>query len=310
MHTTTIGTDALICPDIRNTVGESPVWDHQTQRWLWIDQVGKVFRLDPATGQVSQWALPEKTGSMVLRPNGHLVASCETGIFDVDLHEADPSGGVHGTPTLTRLADITHPKSGMRFNDGRCDRQGRLWVSTFVMDTALGQAAGEWFRFTPGDGLTPSGMDGFVIPNGSAFSPDGKRFYCADSHRDVRMLWTFDLDTDEGVLSNKRPFADLRQEVGRPDGAAVDTDGCYWVCGIEGGCIMRFTPAGVMDRKILIPMVKPTMCSFGGSDGRTMLVTSLCRGEAELATDPHAGRVLMFRPGSQGIEEPRLADAN
>lgn len=283
-------------------MGESPVWDNLTKRWLWIDQVGQAYRLDPATGKVSQWALPEKTGSLVLRPNGHVVASCETGIFDVSLTDGAPA-------TLTRLASITHPKSGMRFNDGRCDRQGRLWVSTFVMDTALGQAAGEWFRFTPSSGLAPSGMDGFVIPNGSAFSPDGKRFYCADSHRDVRMLWAFDFDTDAGALSNRQPFADLRHVVGRPDGAAMDTDGCYWVCGIDEGCIMRFTPAGVMDQKILIPMKKPTMCSFGGDDGRTMLVTSLCRGEADLATDPHAGRVLMFRPGSQGIEEPRLADA-
>ena len=301
MHLSTIGTDALICPTVRNAVGENPVWVGSQQCWMWIDQIGAVFRLDPQSGEVRQWTLAEKIGCMVLRPDDGLVSSCETGIFKVDLLDS-------GEATMTRLASITHPREGMRFNDGRCDRQGRLWVSTFVMDTSRGVPAGEWFRYTDRDGLTASGFGGFVTPNGSAFSPDGRRFYCSDSHKDVRMLWVFDYDIDDGVPSNKRPFADLGATIGRPDGAAVDTDGCYWICGNDEGCIMRFTPEGEMDRKIFIPMKKPTMCSFGGDDGRTMLVTSLCRGDADLETDPHAGRLLMFRPGSQGIEEPRLAD--
>ena len=300
MQLTTIGTDALICPTIRNTVGENPVWLAPEKCWMWIDQVGAVFRLDPASGEVRQWNLAEKTGCMVLRPDGGLVCSCETGIFDVVLQDG-------GNTTMTRLASITHPKEGMRFNDGRCDRQGRLWVSTMVMDTTLGEPAGEWFRYTDRDGLAASGFKDFVTPNGSAFSPDGRRFYCSDSHKDVRMLWLFDYDIDDGVLSNKRLFADLCATIGRPDGAAVDTEGCYWICGIDEGCIMRFTPDGKMDRKIFIPMQKPTMCSFGGEDGRTMLVTSLCRGEKDLETDTYAGRLLMFRPGSQGIPEPRLS---
>ena len=299
MNLTTLGADTLICPEVRNAVGESPVWDGDSATWLWIDQAGKAFRLDPATGQTRHWSVTEKIGSMVLRPDGGLVCSCETGIFDVDLGEGDAA-------RMTRLASVTHPKPGMRFNDGRCDRQGRLWVSTMVMDISLGDAAGRWFRYTRQDGLMASDFGGFVIPNGSAFSPDGKTFYCSDTHRDVRMLWQFDYDTDTGTPSNQRPFVDLRTEVGRPDGAAIDTDGCYWICGLDEGCIMRFTPQGKLDRKILTPMQKPTMCSFGGTDGQTMLVTSLCRGEKDLETDPHAGRLLMFRPGAQGIVEPRL----
>ena len=263
--------------------------------------MGQIFRFYPTSGEVRHWSLSEKTGCLMLRPSGDPVCCCETGVFEVALNEGAQA-------SMTRLASITHPKDGMRFNDGRCDRKGRLWVSTFVMDTTLGEAAGEWFRFTRNDGLTRSGFGDFVMSNGSAFSPRGERFYCSDSHRDVRMLWVFDYDIEDGVLSNKRPFADLRNAIGRPDGAAVDTDGCYWVCSIDESCIMRFTPSGEMDRKILLPMRKPTMCSFGGNDGRTMWVTSLCRREADLLSDPNGGRVLMFRPGSQGIVEPRLLE--
>lgn len=301
MQITTIGPDALICPEIRNNVGESPVWDQHARCWSWIDQAGKAFRLDPASSKVHSWRLPEKIGSMVLRPDGHMVCSCVSGIFDVDLGDDEAAG-------ITRLATIEHPLPGMRFNDGRCDRQGRLWVSTMVMDIALGEPAGRWFRYTREQGLQASEFAGFVIPNGSAFSPDGKTFYCSDTHRDVRMLWAFDYDTDSGWIGNKRLFADLREAGGRPDGAAVDVDGCYWICGLDDGSLMRFTPQGKLDRKFMLPMQKPTMCAFGGDDGQTMLVTSLCRGEHELESDPHAGRVLMFRPGAQGVAEPRLAD--
>lgn len=297
----TVGAQALILPEIRNNVGESPVWDGNTNSWAWIDQAGKAFRLDANTGQVRSWSVAEKIGSMVLRLDGGMTCCCETGIFDLMLGDDDAA-------EMTRLASITHPQPGMRFNDGRCDRQGRLWVSTMVMDISLGARAGCWFRYTRASGLQACEFDGFVIPNGSAFSPDGQTFYCSDTHRDVRMLWAFDYDTEAGALSNKRVFADLRNVQGRPDGAAVDVDGCYWVCGLDEGCIMRFTPQGVLDRKIMLPMQKPTMCSFGGEDGQTMLVTSLCRGEHELEADPHAGRLLMFRPGAQGMLEPRLDD--
>lgn len=299
-QTITIGPDALICPEIRNNVGESPVWDAGSACWAWIDQAGRAFRLDASSGAVRSWRLPERIGSMVLCPDGHMVCSCETGIFDVMLGEGEDA-------EITRLAAVEHPLLGMRFNDGRCDRQGRLWVSSMVMDISLGEPAGRWYRYTRAEGLQPSEFDDFVIPNGSAFSPDGKTFYCSDTHRDRRMLWAFDYDTDSGWIGNKRAFADLRNAGGRPDGAAVDVDGCYWICGLDDGSLMRFTPQGKLDRQYRLPMLKPTMCAFGGEDGQTLLVTSLCRGEKDLETDPHAGRLLMFRPGVQGIAEPRLA---
>ncbi len=299
MKITTIGSEYLILPEIRNATGESPVWDSLEKCWKWIDQIGKIYCFDPKSGVAKIWTSPEKIGSMVLSSNGGMVCSCESGIFDVTLGQIPEA-------VTKRLASISHPQPGMRFNDGRCDRQGRLWVSTMVMDISLGAPAGRWFRYTQETGLEASSHDGFIIPNGSAFSPDGKIFYCSDTHRDKRVLWAFDYDIDSGTLSNKRLFADLKNETGRPDGAAVDTDGCYWVCGLDDGSMMRFTPKGIMDQKFILPMQKPTMCSFGGEDGKTMLVTSLCRGENDLQTDPNAGRLMMFNPGFQGIAEPRL----
>lgn len=293
---------ALLDLPLRNATGEGPVWHREQRCWYWIDLPARaIHRLDPANGQLRRWTVDETLGCMVLRADGGLTCACVSGIFDVDL----PEDGEQAVQR--RLADVTHAQDGMRFNDGRCDRQGRLWVSSMVMDISLAAAAGNWYRFTRGDGLRQ--MDGgYIIPNGSAFSPDGKVFYSSDTHRNVRMVWAFDYDVDEGRAHSRRVFVDMRAMVGRPDGAAVDADGCYWICCLDEGCIKRFTPSGALDQVWRTPMLKPTMCAFGGDDLRTLLVTSMSRGSEDLLTDPQGGRLLMFRPGAQGVAEPRLAD--
>ncbi|WP_051341605.1 SMP-30/gluconolactonase/LRE family protein [Azospirillum halopraeferens] len=298
---TTIGTDAVIVPDLRTGTGENPVWDAGTGLWTWIDiPARRVHRYDPSSGALMTWTLREMIGCLALTAGGGAVAACETGLFALSL----PEGG--GEAGMTPLSSITFPGPGMRFNDGRCDRQGRLWVSSMVMDITLGDASGSWYRYTPGEGLVEGGLGGYIIPNGSAFSPDGRTFYHSDTHRDVRTIWARDYDPDEGRAGDRRVFVDLTGTGGRPDGAAVDADGCYWICCLDEGCIKRFTPDGRLDRRVDVPMRKPTMCAFGGEDLGTMLVTSLCRGPDDLAGDPHGGRVLMFRPGVQGLPEPRL----
>ena len=116
-----------------------------------------------------------------------------------------------------------------------CDREGRFWVGTMVMDMALAAPAGVLLRLdarravtatttTAGPQLSPAGVDGLLVPNGLAFSPDGRTLYLSDSHPTVQTIWAFDLAPD-GTPTARRVFVDMRQHAGRPDGAAIDTDG-------------------------------------------------------------------------------------
>jgi sugar lactone lactonase YvrE len=125
--------------------------------------------------------------------------------------------------------------------------------------------------------------------------------YLSDSHVSRQLIWAYDYDIDDGVPSAQRIFADMNQHPGRPDGAAVDVDGCYWTCGNDGGCILRFTPEGKLDRRIDLPMAKPAMCAFGGAGLDTLLVTSISAGQA--ADDEWAGAVVALRPGVAGLPE-------
>src|SRR5690348_2468377 len=126
-----------------------------------------------------------------------------------------------GTVQATRLAAVAHPMPNMRFNDGRCDRQGRFWAGTMHMDMAAGHAVGSLYRYTSAGGLGAPVRRGLLTQNGLAWSPSGARMYLSDSHPKARIVWSFDYDCDSGTPYNPRVFADMKDEAGRPDGAAV-----------------------------------------------------------------------------------------
>jgi sugar lactone lactonase YvrE len=132
--------------------------------------------------------------------------------------------------------------------------------------------------------------------------------YLSDSHPNVQQIWAFDYDIDNGTPSNRRLFVDMHHFLGRPDGAAVDAEGCYWICANDVGLIHRFTPDGRLDRSLAVPVKKPTMCAFGGSRLDTLFVTSI-RPADDHDEQSLAGGVFALNPGVQGLPEPLFNDS-
>jgi sugar lactone lactonase YvrE len=282
--------------DLRCTVGESPAWNAGEHAWYWVDiPAKKIWRLDASSGALRSWDTPEMAACIAFRRDGGLVAGMESGIFSLALGE---DGRVDAQRLASPSPEELTPE--MRFNDGRCDRQGRFWAGTMFRDMAAARPDGRLYRYDA-RGLSGAVVSELVTQNGLAFSPDGRTMYLSDSHPTRRRVWAFDYDTADGVPHNRRLFVDMADCVGRPDGAAIDGDGCYWVAGNDGGCLMRFTPQGLLDRRIELPMTKPSMCSFGGPNLDTMLVTSIDPGQG--AGGPMAGAVLLLRPGVTGVPE-------
>lgn len=278
----------------RCSVGEGPLWVVAEQVWYWVDITARtVWRWDPATGAIDHWITTEMVACLAARQGGGLVAGMESGLFALTLRP----GGMVEQQCLARPEGLA---AGMRFNDGRCDRQGRFWSGTMVMDMAQGSPDGKLYRYGEGVLAGPF-VSSLMVQNGLAFAPDGRTMYLSDSHPQVQQVWAFDYDPATGVPSRQRTFIDMLAHPGRPDGAAVDADGCYWICGNDAGCILRFTPQGRLDRKVDLPMAKPSMCSFGGPDLDTMLVTSISAGQP--ADDEWAGATIVFRPGVKGLPE-------
>ena len=282
-------------------VGESPVWHAGEQAWYWTDIAARtVWRLDAASGRVAGWATPEMVACMAPRAAGGLVAGMESGIFRLALQAG-------GDVVAERLAapppaELT---AGMRFNDGRCDRQGRFWSGTMFMDMAAARADGRLYRYD-GQGLSQPLVAGLLTQNGLAWSPDGRTMYLSDSHPQRQLVWAFDYDLDDGVPSNRRLFIDMNQYPGRPDGATVDADGCYWLAANDAGLLLRFTPDGRLERRIALPMAKPSMPCFGGPGLDTLLVTSINPAHPD-HPDAAAGATVMLVPGVQGLLDTPFA---
>ena len=144
--------------------------------------------------------------------------------------------------------------------------------------------------------------------DGLDWSPDGRTFYFAESFAHV--IHAYDFDPATGALANRRDFARVDPATGAfPDGLTVDAQGFVWNAQPVYGRIVRYDPAGRIDRIVETPVSRPTSCSFGGPGMATLYVTSAREtlGDAELAQEPSAGGLFAFRPGVRGLPATALA---
>lgn len=293
---------AELIVDARNAVGESPVWVAEENALYWVDiPNGGLQRWSADTGHVHAWKTPEMLACIARHSRGGWVAGMESGFFHLHPHS-------DGSLDSERLASVEHGRKDMRLNDGRCDRQGRFWAGSMVLNMGLSASEGRLYRYGVGQsGVIEAQLDGFIVPNGLGFSPDGKTMYLSDSHPDVQLIWAFDYDTETGTPSNRRVFVDMNHFPGRPDGAAVDAEGFYWICANDAGLIHRFAPDGRLDFSLAVPVKKPTMCAFGGTRMDTLFVTSIRPGDDH---DPQslAGGVFALNPNVKGLPEPLFDD--
>lgn len=288
--------EARVISSSRDRVGESPVWDSEARALYWVDIEGKhIHRYDWDSRTQKSWDTPERAGCIALTANGGLIAAMESGIFSVELPRE---------PTVrTKLpAHITHPRANLRFNDARCDRSGRFWASTMCMDMAKAAAVGAWFCLDE-RGLSAAVCQGLITPSGLAFSPDGGTVYFSDSHPSVQQIWACDLDAQKGKAANCREFVDMTPLPGRPDGAAVDAQGNYRICGNDAGQVHCFSPAGGLLTSVEVPVAKPSMCAFGGPHLDILLVTSIQPAGVAAGL---SGAVFALNLGVTGLPEPRF----
>jgi sugar lactone lactonase YvrE len=281
--------------DSKSSLGECPVWSAHERVLYWVDiNAPSLNRFDPATGGNVAMPMPESIGSFALRAGGGFIVALRGGIW---LARADGK-------LERKILDAPYDPAHHRFNDGRCDPQGRFFAGT--MNERRDAYSAELLRIDADCTMTPILKD-LMISNGLAWSPDGRTMYHADTP--THIVRAFDYDAATGTPSQPRVFAQWDGETDRPDGGAVDSAGNYWTEFYRGGKVLQLSPRGEILAEYPIPTMCPTMCAFGGPDLRTLYVTSArqMREPDELARLPQSGGIFAMTVAIPGLPEPAFA---
>lgn len=292
-------------------LGESPFWHPDEQSLYWVDIPGRQIHRckvgEASNGPVESWAMPTEPGSIApARTRGQasgLVIALRDGIY-----RARQWGGA-----LEQLVRAGHDTTTTRFNDGKADPLGRFWAGTMYEPRDARQA--QLFSVDCRDGRAPLvelKAGDAIIANGLAWSPDAATVYWTDTPSHTIHAW--DWEGQSNAMSRRRVFRQWPGKPegwqpgmpgygGRPDGAAVDVEGNYYVAMFEGGRLLKLSPAGELLADMAVPARCPTMPCFGGRDLRTLYLTTARykRPDEELQTWPDSGCVFSMRVDVPGL---------
>lgn len=288
-------------------LGESPFWHPQEQMLYWLDIAGQqILRANIYMGTVDVWDMPSEPGCMAPAASGGLVMALRSGVFRARTWQGP----------LERIATLDYDPAHMRANDGKCDALGRFWIGTLDETKVAHNAALYSLDCRSGPPRIERKTDPATLPattaNGLAWSPDGRTLYWADTQSHTVYVWDFEVETN--TLTAQRTFAEFAPKPagwqfgqagyrGRPDGAAVDVLGNYYVALFEGQRVCQFAPDGTLLAEFETPVPCPTMPCFGGEDGQTLYLTSARhhRTATELQAYPLSGGLFSMRVKVPGL---------
>jgi L-arabinonolactonase len=277
-------------------LGEGPVWDHRVScLWFTDIQSAQLLRLDWPSAQLMRFELPERLGSLGLTADpaqlvcafasGFAIFSPATG-FCQWLHKVEPN------------------YRGIRLNDGRVDRQGRFWAGSMVEDrNQAGAEGGSLYRLDGAHTVPVTMRGGIAISNATCFAPDGTSLYFTDTP--TQAIQRYQLDPQNGSLGPPSVFAQLSGDA-YPDGADVDAAGRVWNAEWGSGRVTARNPDGSQYAQITLPVSQVTCPAFGGTQLDLLFVTSAREGLSteQLARQPRAGDLFVYRPGVTGLHAP------
>ena len=260
--------------EVVSDLGEGPIWSPQTNCVTWTDITQSVFHTaDIDTGATQSFSAPSMVGAIAHTHGGDYVAANQEGFAFV---------GIDGkfSQLHSFLAD------DMRMNDGKVDPVGRFWAGSLALSFEAERGS---LYVLEKDGSYRSVLDKCTLSNGMGWSPDAHYFYYIDSIPGV--LKRFDFDSVQGLISNPIDLIAFDTSKGIPDGMSVSSDGKIVVALWDGGRVEIYEPDGTKATEIELGVSRPTSCTFGGTDGNVLIVTSASQG-IDRSKEALAGKIL------------------
>jgi sugar lactone lactonase YvrE/DNA-binding IclR family transcriptional regulator len=277
-------------------LGENPVWHERNRKLYWVDILAPALHVsDPAALVDTVVPLSQIIGAIAPSEGKELIAAAQEGFGWLD-----PETGA-----FQAIASPEADKPGNRFNNGKCDPQGRFWAGTMEMGAAPGEGS---LYCLDGTGSVNRMEVGIGVSNGLGWSPDGRTMYFTDSI--ARTIFAYKFDVEIGRISNRRVFAHAADNMGAPVGLTVDQEGYVWSAYWNGWQIVRYAPDGRLAQTIPLPVPRPTNCAFGGPNGSTLYITTarIRLSPDILAEAPLSGSVLAVETDTRGVSQSPFAE--
>jgi xylono-1,5-lactonase len=277
----------------RLTLGEGTCWDDEGQTLFFVDiEQGQLHSWHPRSRRHEAIDCGQKIGFAVPSADGQMICGLRDGLYRID-----PASGMR-----QRLAALDDGGGAIRFNDGKCDPEGRLWAGTMSLE---------------GDGMAPVATlyryetalvaveEEIELSNGMGWSPDGRVFYHVETGR--KTVWRYDYDKATGRADARRALHVFTGN-GAPDGMCVDAEGRIYVALFGEGRIAVLTPDGKETDSIVLPVSQVTNCAFGGASLKTLFITTASDGmdAAALRNEPLAGQVFELEMEVAGLPARRF----
>jgi len=276
---------------IKTKLGEGAIWNHQTQEFFWVDIEGRLLHIyNPKTKKNRSFPTPSRIGTVVPSGKETAIIALEDGMYSINT--------ITGDIELFTKVESDQPEN--RFNDGKCDPAGRLWVGSMHLEQITGRA--NLYRIDP-DGTATKMLDSITISNGIVWTKDQKTMYYIDTP--TGHIQGYDYEVNTGTISNERIAVEVPTALGYPDGMTIDENDMLWVGLWNGNAVANFNPlTGKLIRKIEVPAHNVTACAFGGENLDLLYITtaSVDMTAEEMTEFPDAGSVFVAKPGVKGLE--------
>lgn len=263
-------------------LGEGPHWDDLTQNLYFIDIYG---------GTVNRYCFTEnKTYSANIENEDVIgfIVPVEGNNNEFVVGIGRRIGVIHwdGKSKTSKVVRIVgevekDPKfKTNRFNDGKCDRFGRIYAGTMRLEECgdiFDAQMGSFYKYAKDTNNFEKLRENISVSNGLCWNDQLNKFYYIDSCTlDVK---EFDYDPKTGRISNERQVIDFRVNGQKPsfvpDGMTIDSHGMLYVATWGGSKILKVHPkTGKVELEIKFPVERITSAAFGGPKLDILFVTS------------------------------------
>jgi sugar lactone lactonase YvrE len=246
--------------------GESPRW-HAGAFWFSDIGGGTVWRIEADGAATPLLTSVQGPSGLGWTRGGDMLV---TSLHDHTIYRMGADGVAHAWCGPDRHGTFGTNDMATRGRRSYVSCSGRVYEMGDTMEQ-IAAPVGKVLLIDHDSGAVRTVADGYRMPNGIAFTPDGSGLVFSELFGS--RLLHFDIAAD-GSLANERTYAPLD---GMADGIWMDAEGAVWAAtsGVTGSRWERVAPGGeVLETIPAMDGFHAVACALGGEDGRDLFLVA------------------------------------